>query len=678
MKKRTLVTSALPYANGPLHLGHLAGAYLPADLYVRYKRLLGEDIVFICGSDEHGVPITIAAEKEGVTPQDIVDRYHELNKSVFKKAGISFDYYGRTSSEVHHQVSSDFFKTLLDKGMFRKKTEKQLFDAEAGKFLADRYVKGTCPKCGNPEAYGDQCEKCGTSLSPSELIDPKSALTGSKPEFRETEHWYLPLGEFQNDIEAWLDTRNGWKNNVLGQCKSWLNAGLTDRAVTRDLNWGVPVPVPGAEGKVLYVWFDAPIGYISATKEWAIEKGEPELWKKYWQDEESHLIHFIGKDNIVFHCIMFPAMLMKHGEFILPENVPANEFLNLEGKKLSTSRGWAVWLHEYLEEFDADNLRYVLGTILPETKDSDFSWKDYQSRVNGELADILGNFLFRTLSFTGRFFDGKVPELVEPTAFDTDTLSEIAQHRDEISKAYDEFRLRDAISLTMNLARIGNKYLTETEPWKARKENPIKAANSIHICLQLSAALGTLFDPILPHKMAKLREYLGVNLSSWNDVNSTLLSTGDPIQTGEILFAKIEDEIIEKQIQKLHSSSDQASVMPNDTLEYDPIADEIIFEDFVKIDLRTAVIIHAEKMPKSKKLLKLQVDLGFEQRQILSGIAEYFTPEDVLGKKVVIVANLKKRKMLGEDSEGMILMASDPDGSLKFVTSDGLPGSRIS
>lgn len=678
MKKRTLVTSALPYANGPLHLGHLAGAYLPADLYVRYKRLLGEDIVFICGSDEHGVPITIAAEKEGVTPQDIVDRYHELNKSVFKKAGISFDYYGRTSSEVHHQVSSDFFKTLLDKGMFRKKTEKQLFDAEAGKFLADRYVKGTCPKCGNPEAYGDQCEKCGTSLSPSELIDPKSALTGSKPEFRETEHWYLPLGEFQNDIEAWLDTRNGWKNNVLGQCKSWLNAGLTDRAVTRDLNWGVPVPVPGAEGKVLYVWFDAPIGYISATKEWAIEKGEPELWKKYWQDEESHLIHFIGKDNIVFHCIMFPAMLMKHGEFILPENVPANEFLNLEGKKLSTSRGWAVWLHEYLEEFDADNLRYVLGTILPETKDSDFSWKDYQSRVNGELADILGNFLFRTLSFTGRFFDGKVPELVEPTAFDTDTLSEIAQHRDEISKAYDEFRLRDAISLTMNLARIGNKYLTETEPWKARKENPIKAANSIHICLQLSAALGTLFDPILPHKMAKLREYLGVNLSSWNDVNSTLLSTGDPIQTGEILFAKIEDEIIEKQIQKLHSSSDQASVMPNDTLEYDPIADEIIFEDFVKIDLRTAVIIHAEKMPKSKKLLKLQVDLGFEQRQILSGIAEYFTPEDVLGKKVVIVANLKKRKMLGEDSEGMILMASDPEGSLNFVTSDGLPGSRIS
>lgn len=678
MKKRTLVTSALPYANGPLHLGHLAGAYLPADLYVRYKRLLGEDIVFICGSDEHGVPITIAAEKEGVTPQDIVDRYHELNKSVFKKAGISFDYYGRTSSEVHHQVSSDFFKTLLDKGMFRKKTEKQLFDAEAGKFLADRYVKGTCPKCGNPEAYGDQCEKCGTSLSPSELIDPKSALTGSKPEFRETEHWYLPLGEFQNDIEAWLDTRNGWKNNVLGQCKSWLNAGLTDRAVTRDLNWGVPVPVPGAEGKVLYVWFDAPIGYISATKEWAIEKGEPELWKKYWQDEESHLIHFIGKDNIVFHCIMFPAMLMKHGEFILPENVPANEFLNLEGKKLSTSRGWAVWLHEYLEEFDADNLRYVLGTILPETKDSDFSWKDYQSRVNGELADILGNFLFRTLSFTGRFFDGKVPELVEPTAFDTDTLSEIAQHRDEISKAYDEFRLRDAISLTMNLARIGNKYLTETEPWKARKVNPIKAANSIHICLQLSAALGTLFDPILPHKMAKLREYLGVNLSSWNDVNSTLLSTGDPIQTGEILFAKIEDEIIEKQIQKLHSSSDQASVMPNDTLEYDPIADEIIFEDFVKIDLRTAVIIHAEKMPKSKKLLKLQVDLGFEQRQILSGIAEYFTPEDVLGKKVVIVANLKKRKMLGEDSEGMILMASDPEGSLNFVTSDGLPGSRIS
>ncbi|HAC15004.1 MAG TPA: methionine--tRNA ligase [Bacteroidetes bacterium] len=674
MTKRTLVTSALPYANGPIHLGHLAGAYLPADLFVRYKRLLGEDIIFICGSDEHGVPITIAAEKEGVQPQDIVDRYHNMNKAIFEKAGISFDYYGRTSSPVHHQVSSDIFTTLNNKGVFKKKTEKQLFDAEAGKFLADRYIKGTCPKCGNPDAYGDQCEKCGTSLSPSELINPKSMLTGSEPVYRETEHWYLPLGDLQNDIERWLDTRKNWKNNVMGQCKSWLKGGLTDRAVTRDLTWGVPVPLEEAKGKVLYVWFDAPIGYISATKEWAELQGRPDLWKSYWQDSESRLLHFIGKDNIVFHCIMFPAMLMKHGDYILPDNVPANEFLNLEGRKLSTSRGWAVWLHEYLDEFDADNLRYVLGTILPENKDSDFSWKDYQQRVNSELADILGNFVFRTLSFTDRFFGGKVPELVDPTKEDLTALNEIDLHKKLISEAYEDFRFRDAISLTMNLARTGNKYLTESEPWKTRKTDEVRAGNSIHVCLQIVSALSILFDPILPTKMSQLRNQIGIKVVNWSDVNQTMLSTGTEIHPGEILFVKIEDEVIEKQIQKLH----QSDTTNNSVAKYEPIAAEIEFDQFISNDLRTGVILSAENIPKSKKLLKLQVDIGFEHRQILSGIAEFFKPEDIIGKKIVIVANLKERMMMGMPSQGMILMANNPDGSLSFISSDGEPGSRIS
>lgn len=673
MSKRILVTSALPYANGPIHLGHLAGAYLPADLFVRYKRLTGADIVYICGSDEHGVPITIAADKEGVTPQDIVDRYHTMNKEVFGRVGISFDYYGRTSSPVHYEVSSAIFKNLYDKGVFRKKKEMQLFDPEAGKFLADRYVKGTCPKCGYAEAYGDQCEKCGTSLSPSELIDPRSMLTGATPEHRETEHWYLPLGDLQPEIEAWLNTRENWKPNVMGQCKSWLNAGLTDRAVTRDLNWGVPVPVDGAEGKVLYVWFDAPIGYISATKEWGIEKGNPDLWKKYWMDQDSELLHFIGKDNIVFHCIMFPATLMKHGDFILPKNVPANEFLNLEGQKLSTSRGWAVWLHEYLEDFDADVLRYALGTTLPETKDSDFSWKEFQNRNNSELADILGNFLFRTLSFTERFFEGHVPELLNPTQKDLATLGEITRYRDMISDAYERFQLREAISLTMNLARAGNKYLTETEPWKSRKTDLQSCANSIHVCLQLSAALSMLFEPVLPQKMAKLRGSLNIEPVSWQNISAKMMEPGASIHMGEILFAKIEDDAIQKQVDKLHAAGKADS-----TKEYAPLNDEIEFDDFAKLDLRAAKIIRAEAMPKSKKLLKLQIDLGFEQRQILSGIAEYFKPEDIIGKTVSVVANLKPRKMMGELSQGMILMAAQTDGSLKFVETNGEPGSRIS
>jgi len=671
MPKRTLVTSALPYANGPIHLGHLAGAYLPADLYVRFKRLKEENIIFICGSDEHGVPITIAADKEGVSPQDIVDRYHEMNKSVFKSVGISFDYYGRTSSAVHHEVSSDFFKVLNDKGIFRKKTDKQLFDAEAGKFLADRYVKGTCPSCGHPDAYGDQCEKCGTSLSPSELINPQSLLTGSIPEYRETEHWYLPLGELQPEIEQWLSTRVNWKSNVMGQCKSWLTSGLTDRAVTRDLNWGVKVPLRDAHGKVLYVWFDAPIGYISATKEWSQEIGKPDEWEKYWKDEDTDLIHFIGKDNIVFHCIMFPAILMKYGGYILPKNVPANEFLNLEGQKLSTSRGWAVWLHEYLETMDADNLRYVLGTILPETKDSDFSWKDYQQRVNSELADILGNFVFRTLSFTTRFFDSKVPELVSPSELDTKLLDAIEEHKTLISDAYENFQMREAINLSMNLARLGNKYLTETEPWKTRKSDEIIAGNSMHVCLQVVAALSVLFEPVLPHKMKMLQNYVGIDSMSWNNIDKSMLTSGKTISAGEILFTKIEDELIEIQIQKLKSN------VPTKVKSFEPIMDPIEFDDFIKNDLRSGKILEAEKVPKSKKLLRLQVDLGFEKRQILSGIAEYFQPEEVVGRNVVVVANLKKRIMMGHDSEGMILMASNSDGSLQFVNSEGEPGSRI-
>jgi len=673
MAKRTLVTSALPYANGPIHLGHLAGAYLPADLYVRYKRLLNEDIVFICGSDEHGVPITIAAEQQGVKPQDIVDKFHTMNKDVFEKFGISFDYYGRTSSAVHHQVSSDIFAELNHKGVFREKTESQLFDPEAGKFLADRYVKGVCPKCGYEDAYGDQCEKCGTSLSPAELIEPRSMLTGAKPILKETEHWYLPLGDLQPEIEAWLDTREGWKSNVMGQCKSWLKSGLTDRAVTRDLSWGVPVPVDGAEGKVLYVWFDAPIGYISATKEWGIQKGDHELWKRYWMDEQTDLIHFIGKDNIVFHCIMFPATLMKHGGFVLPRNVPANEFLNLEGQKLSTSRGWAVWLHEYLEDFDADTLRYALGTTLPETKDSDFSWKDFQTRNNSELADILGNFIFRTLSFTERFFDGVVPELTGPSETDLHMLRQIEQQRDKIGQCYEEFQLREAISQTMTLARAGNKYLTETEPWKTRKTDMAACSNTMHVCIQVCAALSVLFSPVLPSKMQVLRSYLDFRSVSWNEVKQHMLPAGHRVKAGDILFHKIEDDAIDIQITKLRKNTE-----PPAATSFEPVEDEIEFEDFLKVDLRAARIIAAEPMPKSKKLLKLQLDLGFEKRQVLSGIAGYFSASDVVGKTVTIVANLKPRKMMGELSQGMILMASNADGSLKFIETDGEPGSKIS
>jgi len=673
-KKRILVTSALPYANGPLHLGHLAGAYLTADLYVRYKRLTGADVVYICGSDEHGVPITIAAEKEGVSPQDIVDRYHEMNKKVFEDFGISFDYYGRTSSKIHRQTSQEMFTVLNDKGFFKKKTEQQLYDAKSNMFLPDRYVKGTCPSCSFPEAYGDQCENCGTSLSPTELINPVSALSGEVPELKETEHWYMPLGDIQPKLEKWLDTRENWKPNVMGQVKSWLNDGLSDRAATRDLSWGVPVPLKEAEGKVLYVWFDAPIGYISATKEWAQQKGEPESWKNYWQNENTELYHFIGKDNIVFHCIMFPIILMEHGGYVLPKNVPANEFLNLEGKKLSTSRGWAVWLHEYLEDFEPDLLRYALGSTLPESKDSDFSWKDFQARVNNELAAVLGNFVNRSLSFTSKFTDSKVPELIEPSETDLSALQAINDQKDKITFAYEAFKFKEAIAETIQLARVGNKYFTETEPWKTRNVNPQACNNTLYVSLQISAALSMLMEPVLPTSMKILRTQLSIKEGlSWDDISNDMISFGTNIEVGEILFTKVEDEQIEKQIQKL----EDRATKNNSTSNFPPLKENIDFGDFMKLDLRAGEIISAEKIEKSDKLLLLQVNLGIEIRTIVSGIAKHVNIEKIKGQKVAVVANLAPKKLMGIESQGMILMAEDSEGNLKFAETTAEPGSTI-
>ncbi len=672
--QRILVTSALPYANGPLHLGHLAGAYLTPDFYVRYKRLVGVDIVFICGSDEHGVPITIAAEKEGVTPQDIVDRYHDMNKKVFEDFGISFDYYGRTSSKTHHETSQEFFKNLYDKGYFKKKTEKQLYDPKADMFLPDRYVKGTCPNCGFTEAYGDQCENCGTSLSPTELIDPKSALSGEKPELKETEHWYMPLGDTQEKLEKWLDTRKNWKPNVMGQVKSWLNDGLADRAATRDLSWGVPVPLENAAGKVLYVWFDAPIGYISATKEWADAKGDADAWKKYWQDEDTELYHFIGKDNIVFHCIMFPTILMEHGGYVMPKNVPANEFLNLEGKKLSTSRGWAVWLHEYLEDFTPDLLRYALGTTLPESKDSDFSWKDFQSRVNNELAAVLGNFVFRALSFTEKFANSKVPKLSNPSQTDLNALNAIKTQRERVTEALESFRFKEAISEAMNLARAGNKYFTETEPWKSRKENPEACDNTLHVSLQICAALSILMDPILPESMKELRAQLGMKDEiRWKDISDSMLQSDSQINPGDVLFTKVEDEQIDAQIKKL----EERAAANDPTSKFTPLKNNIEFNDFMKLDIRAGKILEVDKIEKSDKLLKLKVDIGFEKRTIVSGIAKHVEMEKLIGQTVSVVANLAPKKLMGVESAGMILMAEDTEGNLKFVETNAEPGSTI-
>lgn len=675
MSDRTLVTSALPYANGPIHLGHLAGAYLPADLYVRYKRLCDEDVLYICGSDEHGVPITIAAENEDVEPQSIVDKFHERNKEAFDEFGMSFDYYGRTSSDVHHKTSQEFFTKLYEDGVLVQKTQEQLYDPEADMFLPDRYVQGTCPECGYDEAYGDQCENCGKSLSPTDLIDPISAITGDIPETKETEHWYLPLGDFQEDLERWIETRENWKPNVRGQVKSWLDDGLEDRAVTRDLSWGVPVPLEQADGKVLYVWFDAPIGYISATKEWAEQQDQSVDWKTYWQDEETDLIHFIGKDNIVFHCIMFPASVMAHGDYILPKNVPANEFLNLEGKKLSTSRGWAVWLEDYLQDFDADLLRYVLGTILPETKDADFSWEAFQNKVNGELADVLGNFVHRTTSFTNNYFDGNVPELNNPSEKDLNTLAKIEEQREKISSSYESFRMREAIKETMNLARIGNKYFTEMEPWHSRKDDLEKCGNTLHVCIQITAALSILFDPILPDKMTTLRKELNIaDKPTWDEISGTIMEAGSHIEKGAILFEKIEDEEIEAQLEKLEQ---QTAENAEPATDHEPLKQNMEFDDFMKMDLRAGKILEAEAVEKADKLLKFRVDLGFEKRTIVSGIAEHYEPQNLVGQKVCVVANLAPKKLMGVESNGMILMGEEADGSLKFVETDAAIGSTI-
>ncbi len=689
---RIMVTAALPYANGPVHLGHLAGAYLPADLFSRFQRMKGEDVVFVCGSDEMGVAIMVRARNEGIDPQDLVDRYHPMIEKAFAGFGMSFDHYGRTTSPVHAETSQDFFRTLASKDVFALKTEEQLYDPEAGIFLADRFVVGTCPSCGNENAYGDQCEKCGSTLSPKELINPRSTLSDATPELRETTHFYLPLGDFQGRLDQWISTHPEWKPNVLGQVRSWLNDGLKDRAITRDVPWGVPVPKDvadelgiDAEGKVIYVWFDAPIGYISDTKEWALKQGDPEAWKPYWQADDTRLVHFIGKDNIVFHCLMFPAMLMAHGDYTLPENVPANEFLNIEGEKLSTSRGWAVWLHEYLEDFEPDLLRYALATMLPETKDADFNWGEFQTRVNSELADVLGNFVNRTLTFAARFADGKVPELVHPSAADTAALQELATFPDRIGKAYDSYRNREAVFETMALARLGNKYFNDTEPWHTRKSDPQACANTIHVSLQICASLSVLMEPVLPFSAEKLRSMLrldGVRASmpagvqgeiGWDQAGRPLLSPGHELGEPGILFTKIEDDVIEEQKARLGATPEgQEEESP-----YEPVKDVITYDDFAKLDFRMGTIIEAEEMPKSKKLVKTVVDLGFEKRQILAGIKEHFEPQALIGKRVAVVANLAPRKMMGTESQGMILMAEDREGALFLMNSDGENGSVI-
>lgn len=672
-----IVTSALPYANGPLHLGHLAGAYLTADFFVRYNRLKGEDVLFICGSDEHGVPITIAAEKEGVSPQDIVDRYHEWNKDTFQKMGISFDYYGRTSSAVHHETSQEIFTELYNKGFFKLKSEELFYDESTQMFLPDRYVKGECPNCGYGEAYGDQCEKCGNSLNPTELINPVSALSGETPVRKETQHWYMPLGEMQDKLESWIKTREHWKPNVMGQIKSWLQEGLNDRAATRDLNWGVPVPLEGADGKVLYVWFEAPIGYISATKEWAQQSNNPEAWKNYWKNNEAKLYHFIGKDNIVFHCIMFPIVLMEHGNFILPENVPANEFLNLEGKKLSTSRGWAVWLHDYLEHFEADYLRYALGVTLPESKDSDFSWKDFQNRVNNELVAVFGNFVNRASSFIEKYANSMVPPLVDPQPIDLEMLGAIDTQKKNIEYAYEHFRFREVVQEGMQLARLANKYFTDTEPWKTRKSNEIACFNSLHVSIQVVAALSVLMEPILPESMKMLRHQIGLSDSTkWSDISSSMLTVGQSLQAATLLFQKIEDESIQLELDKLQNSL--KDLKTESTVDYPALKSPIQFEDFLSLDLRVGVIVEVEEVPKSNKLLAFKVDIGVETRTILSGIKKHVDKDTVIGQKVTVVCNLESRTIMGIESQGMIIMAESPEGRLHFVESQAEKGSILS
>ncbi|MHB9055235.1 MAG: methionine--tRNA ligase [Paludibacteraceae bacterium] len=668
--KRTTVTSALPYANGPVHIGHLAGVYVPADIYVRYLRLKGEDVLFIGGSDEHGVPITIKAKNEGVLPQDIVDRYHTIIKKSFEEFGIQFDIYSRTTSKTHHQLASDFFRTLYEKGEFLEQTSEQYYDTEANQFLADRYITGTCPHCGNENAYGDQCEKCGTSLSPTELINPKSAISGSIPEMRETKHWYLPLDKHEVWLRKWiLEDHKEWKTNVYGQCKSWLDMGLHPRAVSRDLDWGIPVPVEGAEGKVLYVWFDAPIGYISNTKE--LCDTQPEKygkWETWWKDPETRLVHFIGKDNIVFHCIVFPAMLKAEGSYILPDNVPANEFLNLEGDKISTSRNWAVWLNEYLEDFPGkqDVLRYVLTANAPETKDNDFTWKDFQARNNNELVAVYGNFVNRALVLTQKYFGGKVPVLGELTDYDKQTLSDFADVKKQVESLLDTFHFRDAQKEAMNLARIGNKYLAETEPWKLAKTDMKHVATILNISLQIAANLSIAFEPFLPFSSQKLRNMLNLGSFDWKGLGKMdLLTEGHQLNTPELLFEKIEDVQIEAQIQKLHDTK-----KANEASAYTPqtVKSTVAFDDFEKLDIRVATILECTKVPKADKLLRFKLDDGMGGRTILSGIAAYYpNPEELIGSQVLFIANFAPKKLRGIDSEGMILSAGNPDGTLTLV-----------
>ena len=712
--QRYTITAALPYTNGPIHIGHLAGVYVPADIYARYLRLTGQDVLFVCGSDEHGVAISMKAKKEGVTPKEIIDKYHSIIKRSFQDFGITFDNYSRTSAAVHHKTASDFFKKLYEQDDFTEETTAQLYDEEAQQFLADRFVTGTCPKCGHPEAYGDQCENCGSSLNATDLIDPKSTITGSVPTTKETKHWFLPLDRYEGFLREYIleGHKKDWKTNVYGQCKSWIDGGLEPRAVTRDLDWGIPVPVEGAEGKVLYVWFDAPIGYISSTKEWAEREGRD--WEPYWKDENTKLVHFIGKDNIVFHCIIFPAILEAHGDFILPDNVPANEFLNLEGNKLSTSKNWAVWLHEYLEEFPnmQDVLRYTLTANAPETKDNDFTWKDFQARNNNELVAIFGNFINRVVVLTHKYYEGIVPEASDFTTADKETLEALRAFPASISGSIDRYRFREAGQELMNLARLGNKYLADEEPWKVIKQDGDRVKTIMYVALQIAAALAVLSEPFLPFTSAKLKNML--NLSDrpaarlrtdlvkleWRDIEqeAPLLKSGYQIEKAELLFRKIEDGEIQKQLDKLAATkesnavadgrSQDSSALTGDSrtdaqnasaLDSDknatktslmPQKETISYDDFSKLDMRVGTIVEAEKMPKTDKLMVLKVDTGLDSRTIVSGIAQSFTAEEIVGKQVTVLINLAPRKLRGVESQGMILMTEDADGKLVFMNPD--------
>ncbi len=672
--KRYLVTSALPYANGPVHIGHLAGVYVPSDIYVRYLRLRGKDVIWVCGSDEHGVPITIKARKEGVSPQDIVDKYNDIIKRSFEGLGISFDIYSRTTSPTHYKTASEFFKTLHDKGVFVEATSQQYYDEEAKTFLADRYITGTCPHCQSEGAYGDQCEKCGSTLNPTDLINPKSMISGSAPVMKETTHWYLPLDKYEPKLREWiLENHKEWKTNVYGQCKSWLDLGLQPRAVSRDLNWGIPVPVEGAEGKVLYVWFDAPIGYISATKDLTPD------WEKYWKSEDTKMVHFIGKDNIVFHCIVFPTMLMAHGDYVLPENVPANEFLNLEGDKISTSKNWAVWLNEYLEDMPGkqDVLRYVLCANAPETKDNDFTWKDYQARNNNELVAVLGNFVNRALVLTHKYYGGVVPEAGELTDYDKEILAELPKIRKSLEESIENYRFREALKEAMNIARLGNKYLADTEPWKVVKTDPERVKTILNVALQIVANTTVAIEPFMPFSAEKLTRMLAVDHLEWDVIGqSDIIKAGHTIGTAELLFEKIEDEVIERQIKKLDDAKKANLAAAAEVPEQ---KESVTFDQFGQMDIRVSTVVAAEKVAKTKKLLKLTVDTGIDTRTIVSGIAEYYTPEELVGRQILVLVNLLPRELKGITSQGMILMSADATGRLTLLApTDKVPnGSQV-